>query len=326
MRLAVVVNPSARAFERSPGLVDEVRALVAGAGRHATALYVTRTLDELDEAAREIAREERAVVALAGGDGSFMAGLTALDRAHAGRALPAVSLVPAGTVATVARNLGLGHRPLPVLRALLAAGERARTTRQATLRVRATRASGASEERVGLIFGTGLVARFFDVYDERGSKGLASALAITSRVFVESFVGGPFARRVLEPLPCRIEVDGRALSPRAYSLVCAATVRDLGLHMRVTYRAGERADRVHLVASSLSTRELGPRCPRVLAGRSIGGRDHFDDLVTRFSVRFDEGPDRERPDREGPYVLDGDALRALSLEVTPGPELRVARG
>jgi diacylglycerol kinase (ATP) len=323
MRLAVIVNPSARAFTRSPGLVSELRALVEARGGRASAFYVTRDLAELDEVAREIAGDERSVVALAGGDGTLMAGLSALALAHGDRPLPAVSLVPAGTVATVARNLGLGHRPLPALRALLEAGDRARTTRQATLRVRTTRGSGEVEERVGLIFGTGLVARFFDVYDERGARGLASALGITARVFAESFVGGPFARRVLEPLPCRIEVDGRELSPRAYSLVCAATVRDLGLHMRVTYRAGERPDRVHLVASSLSPRELGPRCPRVLAGRTIGGREHFDELVSSFLVHLGAELDGGG---EGPYVLDGDALKGRSVEVSPGPELRIAHG
>lgn len=83
-----------------------------------------------------------------------------------------------------------------------------------------------------------------------------------ARIFAESFVGGPFARQVLDPLPCTIanEVDGRELAPRAFSLVCASVVRDVGLHM-VNHRAGEDPERPHLVASALPSRELGWRMP-----------------------------------------------------------------
>jgi hypothetical protein len=122
---------------------------------------------------------------------------------------------------------------------------------------------------------------------------------------------------VLDPLPCSIEVEGRPLAPRAFSLVCAAVVRDLGLHMRVTYRAGEDPGRIHLVASPLSSRELGPQAPRVLAGKPIRGAGHFDDLVSDFAVRFPE------PTSPGPYVLDGEMLRAKIVRVRPGPRLRV---
>jgi hypothetical protein len=137
-----------------------------------------------------------------------------------------------------------------------------------------------------------------------------------ARVFVESFWGGSLARRVLDPLPCSIEVEGRRLAPEAWSLICAAVVRDLGIHMLVTYRAGEDPARPHLVASPLPSQKLGPRAPLVLAGRSIGGRGHFDDLVRDFVVRF--------PGKVGPYVLDGDVLRAGSVRVSGGPVIHVA--
>ncbi len=135
-----------------------------------------------------------------------------------------------------------------------------------------------------------------------------------ARVFAESFWDGAYARRVLDPQPCTLEVDGRALPPRAWSLICAAVVRDLGMHMLVTYRAGEDPDRPHLVASPLPTRALGPRAARVLRGRSIGGLGHFDDLVGELVVRF-PGP--------APYVLDGDTLRAATIRLRAGPLIHV---
>jgi hypothetical protein len=85
--------------------------------------------------------------------------------------------------------------------------------------------------------------------------------------------------------------------------------------MLVTYRAGEDAARPHLVASPLSSRQLGPRAPLVLAGQRIGGPGHFDDLVRELVVRF--------PNGLGPYVLDGDVLRASEVKVGGGPVIRV---
>jgi hypothetical protein len=321
MRIDVIVNTTARRFARSPGLVDRLHRACAGVAQ----VHDTGSLDALDAAAGEIAARGSDLVILSGGDGTFMAGVTALARASGEDRLPPLALLPGGTVATVARNWGMGGEPLARLEGLLRSRDRLRFVPRPTLRVVGeTGQDGGhpqtpgerAEQRLGFIFGTGLVASFFDVYYAQGARGYAGAGRIVARVFVESFWGGALARRILDPLPCTIEVEGRALEPEAWSLVCAAVVRDLGIHMWVTYRAGEDPARPHLVASALPSRQLGPRAPLVLAGRRIGGRDHFDDLVRDFTVRF--------PGRGGPYVLDGDVLRAQTVRVSAGPVIQVA--
>jgi diacylglycerol kinase (ATP) len=323
MRIDVIVNTTARRYKARPPLVDRMADACAGAA----ALHPTSSLAELDEVCRELARRGTGLVVLSGGDGSFMAGVTALARAFGEEALPALALLPGGTVATVARNWGMAGDPVALLRRILrdrggrggvAAGG---TVRRPTLRVRALTRDGA-EERIGFIFGTGLVASFFDVYYANGGDGYGAAARIVARVFISSFYGGAHARRVLEPLPCTIEVEGRTLSPRAWSLVCASAVRDLGIHMHVTYRAGEDLSRPHLVASALAPRALGPRAPLVLAGKRIGGKDHFDDLVRDFTVRFDGAAGASSRD-DGPYVLDGDTFRASEVRVSAGPPIEV---
>ncbi|HSN99271.1 MAG TPA: diacylglycerol kinase family protein, partial [Candidatus Nanopelagicales bacterium] len=257
------------------------------------------------------------LLVLSGGDGSFMAGVTTLAGALGEAALPKMALIPGGTAATVARNWGMTGDPIELIRRVLRQAEGGasalRATRRPTLRVRATTDEGP-EERIGFIFGTGLVAKFFDLYYEDGGRGYGAAARIVARIFAESFVDGAYARRVLDPLPCTVEVDGRSLASPSWSLICAAVVPDLGIRMRVTYRAGEDPSRLHLVASPLSSRALGPRAPRVLAGRSIGGDGHFDDLVREFRVRRDDGL---------PYVLDGDRLRAREVLVRAGPPIDV---
>lgn len=312
-RQLVVANVRARGLR-----VDQARLRRIASICHGRASLVeTTSVASAEEALRRFAPGPQDTCIFAGGDGTFMAGLSALlGVAGAAASWPTVGLVPVGTVGTVARNLGLTGLAEVLLEDWLAAGggDRAPTTSRSTLQVR-SRLGGVTREHVGFIFGTGLVARFFDVYEAQGSGGLPLAARIVARVFAESIFGGDLAGRILTPMPASLVADGVAQSAPAYSLLCASVVPDLGLGMRVTYRGAERPDRMHLVASSLPPRSLGPRMPLVLAGRRIGGRRHFDDLVARFEVTF--------PVNEGRFVLDGDSFRADDVEVTMGPTLRL---
>jgi diacylglycerol kinase family enzyme len=309
MRIDVIANTNARAYRRDPSLLAAIRRVSKGKAD----VHATNHVDELGSICEQIAQRGSDLVVLSGGDGSFMAGVTALARVFGPRPLPRLGLLPGGTVATVARNFGLKGSPVTLLEQLLTTPDAFSTTRSATLRVRQT-LGAETIERIGFIFGTGLIARFFDIYYGDGARGYAGAARIAARIFVDSFYGGPYARRVLTPMPCTIDADDKPLEGEKWSLVCAAVVRDLGIGMKVNYRAGEDLDRVHLVASQLAPGSLGPRAPRVLLGKPIGGRGQVDKLVSSFVVRF--AP-------EGPYVLDGDMLRATEVFVSAGPQIDV---
>jgi diacylglycerol kinase family enzyme len=308
----VIVNRNARRLaERSP-LRGAISAAAARAGAR---LHETRTLGELDATARAIAARGTDAVVLAGGDGSYMEGLSALARAF-GDTLPAIGLAPGGTVSTIARSLGMRGRSQAWAERVLAAARDAASpvARHATLRVR----DDAPSERVGFIAGAGLVANFFDLYYGAPRQGLAAAAAIAARVFAGSFVASPYARQVLDPSPCALAVDGNEHPARAWSLVLASVVRDVGLHLRVTYRAGEALDRFHVVASGLPPRALGPQMPRVLAGRPLQGEPRVDALARSLRVTF--------PPPRGVYVLDGDVMRAGQVRIEPGPVIRLLLG
>ena len=307
MTVDLVVNRNARRLgEDSP-----LRArLVAAAERGGARVHETRSLEELDRVAREIADRGTDAVVLAGGDGSHMGGVSALARAFGGH-VPRVAFAPGGTVSTVARNLvggsssaSLGAR---LVRAVCDGAARARDV--PSLHVR----DDAGSDRVGFIFGAGLVAHFFDVYDASPRQGIGPAAAIASRVFLGSLVGAPLARRVLAPVACALEVDGDVQPARAWSLVLASVVRDVGLGVRATYRAGESFDRFHVVASTRTARGLATQVPRVLSGRPMRSAGHaaVDAMARTLRVHFDEPG--------ASYVLDGDALRARDVHVEPGP-------
>ncbi len=309
MDVDLIVNPNARMYERDGKLLDRMRTVAAGRCK----LHVTESVAELDQLSRRLAERGSDLILLSGGDGSLMAGVTALRQAFGDQALPPVAPIPGGTAGTVARNWGLVGTPPQCLERLLSYP--LRRTLRPTIEVTARDEAGQLQRRqVGFIFGTGLVAQFFGLYYERQAPGYLGSARIVARVFVESFYGGPIAERVLQPLPCTLEVDGSPLEPAAWSLVCCAVVPNLGIHMLVTHRAAEDPLRPHLVANPLPPRQLGPRAPRVLAGRPIGGRHSVDRLVQTFTVRFPG---------QGAYVLDGELLQTSRVTITAGPSLTV---
>jgi len=289
------------------------RALLAAARDVGARVHETWTLVELDAAARAIAAAGTEGVVLAGGDGGHMAGVTALVRAFGDRPLPAIALAPGGTVGTVARDWrrGRGFGADAAREIVHRAASGATRTRRPTLRVTDDRGG----ERVGFIFGAGLVAGFFREYDAGAEQGYAAAARIAARVFAGSFFGAPLARRVLDPVAARLSVDGVESSARAFGLVLASVVRDVGLHLLVTPRAGESVGAFHAVASPLGPRALGPQLPRVLVGRPLRGEGHVDVPAARSLVlRFEA---------DGAYVLDGDLLHAREVAVAAGPGIEV---
>jgi diacylglycerol kinase (ATP) len=291
--------------------VSTIRTLAEGRAR----CWVTGSLEELDRAATTIAESAAAErrmgrVVFCGGDGTLMAGVTALERAFGANRLPELLLAPAGTVATVARNWGQRRGALETVRAALD-GSIGPAIERPTLRVSET----GGPSRIGFTFGTGLVARFFDRYYASGAGGLPAAARIVARVFAGSFSADAYSRSVLDPIACTLRVDGVERAPPAYSLIVASVLRDVGLHLLVTYRGGEDPERPHLVAAPLSPRQLGPQAPRVLFGRPLRGKGCFDGLVGDFSVRFTEDA--------GPYVLDGDVFHAREVAVRAGPRIEL---
>ena len=305
-RIVVVVNRNAKKLRAEGGLVDTLRGLRSSA----VVLRETRSLLELRDVCTSL-REDDTVV-LAGGDGTLMAGLTALSYARDG-SFPNVAIVPGGTVCTVGKAYGVRGNAIVYAKRLLAALERGTTKRHVVRPLRVTEANG--EARVGFIFGFGLVASFFDAYytgRSREALGLGAAARIVAEVFAGSFVGGALAGRVLSPQPAHLEVDGAAVPHEGYSLFVASVVRDLGLHMHLTYRAEERIDRFHAVGSALGPRELGPQMPRVLAGKPLVGAG-IDALASRIALNF--------PSDRRAYVLDGELLSAPSVEVGLAEEL-----
>lgn len=308
MRSHVIANPRAGRFASSPGALDRLR---RGCAAHAT-VHVTGTLEELRRAVGRVREERAEVVALCGGDGTHMACVSALSQEYADQPLPAIVLATGGHANTVARNWCAKPEPpevhVPRVLGALHGGARLTQRRRPTLRV--TDSTGAT--RVGFIFGAGLVAAFFEEFYARGGGGYVEAGRMVARILGGSFVGGRLAKRVLTPVPMRLTIDGNAHPSGAFTMVASSVLRNLGMHLMVTHRAGEDPHRPHLVASTLDVRESGRQFWRILAGRGLLDPKGHDGLASRFALQG-----------AGAYVLDGDLLRAQDVTVEAGPELKL---
>jgi len=308
-RVDVLVNRNAgRLRKGSP----EWKAILSAAHRRGALVHSTETLDELTSVARDIAARGTDAVVLVGGDGTTMAAVSSLAATWSrGVPLPPIALARGGTVCSIARNFGARGSARSwaqrVVRAVCDGS--AVTEKKATLRVRDSKGG----ERVGFIFGAGMVSRFFEVYDSSPRRGMVTAAMIAARVFAGSFAGSALSRRILDPARCKLTVDGVEQPGRAFTLVLASVVRDVGLHFLATYRAGEEIERFHVVASGLPARALGRQMPRVLAGRPLTGEPRVDTLARSVAVHFE--------DAAAAYVLDGDVFPASSVSVEAGPRI-----
>ncbi len=294
MRIDVIVNTRARRYRAKPSLIDRMAVACADAAE----LHPTSNVAELADVCERLARRGTDLVALSGGDGSFMAGVTALARLR--RALAAASCPAARRNRGDRRaELGRDRRSGCAPRADGRRGSRPPErrghpgrVRRPTLRVRATTRSGG-EERIGFIFGTGLVASFFDVYYERGGDGYGAAARIVARVFIESFYGGASRAASSTRCPARSRWRGGS-SPHAPGR-SSARLQCVTSGSTCWSPTGQGRTSIALTSSPapcpLESSGRARRSSSRAAGSAV--EDHFDDLVQDL-----HGPVRRRGQRD----------------------------
>lgn len=301
--IGVVTNPNAHAVASDPLLP---RRLAQIGGRHALVVQ-TADLDELQRTMRDFAARGVDLVATCGGDGTNLTVLTEMVRAYGDR-LPALAILRGGTVNTVANNLGIRGTPEDILTRLVACRNRGMAEpaeERALLRING---------RYGFFFGAAMPARFYEDY-YRGRTGLGRASVMAARITLSSLLGTPYARRIFKPVEARILVDGQPLPNQRWTLLVASTLMNVGLQIRITYRAMERQGCFHLVASGLPPFHLARQFHKAFLARPLEGDSHFDRVAREVELAFD------RPES---FTIDGDLFQASRVVVQAGPRIRLA--
>jgi diacylglycerol kinase family enzyme len=309
VQAAVIVNPNAGAVRRDPELAGRLQRV---AGSRAS-LLLTGSAAELDEAAARLARQGVARVGIIGGDGTASITLTALWRAYAGQALPAIALLRGGTMNTVARSLGVsGRDPVALLRRALAAWEAGPPP---TYTARHALQIG---DRLGFLFGTGVMYGWLAEYYARG-KGQPTpftAAHVFGSCVVSALMSGPTYRRIRGEDELEVRFDGGQWETRNYITIGAGTVAQAGLGFRPFYLAERDTRRFHLLAIKGDAADLARDLPSIWLGRGMRARTAYETATSWAELR-------SRKPSFG-YFVDGDLLVAGSaLRLQLGPLFRV---
>jgi diacylglycerol kinase family enzyme len=319
----VFVNPQSRASRRNPALAAEFQAVIGDSGQ----VLAPKSLDELDAMAGRLRDERPDIIALHGGDGSLHRALTALGRVFGDEPLPPLALLGGGTMNVVAASLGMSKRPLAVLGALtesVRSGMPLPTIRRRCLRI---------GDRLGFVFGNGLMSNFLAEYYSEKGYGTSRALWLMARTFFSTLVRGPFARRVFKRFEGEVRVDGTLLPGRRFVGIGAATVREVGLGFKLNHRADDDPERFGVLAIHAAPLALVVDLLAVHDGRGIAPSRAFSAVASTLELDAKAGTKTgtgssgngngaaaaQGTSSDMSYTIDGD------LYTGPGP-LRISLG
>jgi diacylglycerol kinase family enzyme len=309
VQAALIVNANAGAARRQPHLPDRLRA-VAGSR---VELFVTSNAQELAEAADAIAARGTRCVGVVGGDGTASTTLTALWRAYGDDQLPNVALLRGGTMNTVATSLGVSRRStLDLLRRALRSWDYADGARY---RRRPAMLIG---ERLGFLFGTGVMYGWLAEYYEQGNghPTPATAARVFGKSVLSALVNGATYERIMCKHDLEVRFEGGSWEPRDYVTVGAGTVAQAGLGFQPFHRAPKTERAFHLLAIKGGPARIAADLPSIWLGHGMSARTAYETTTSWAELRT-------REPAFG-YFVDGDLLTAgPSLRLELGPLFRV---
>jgi len=296
----VLVNAHAGCARRDPELPKRLGRLLPAEQVHTTggAEDVAPALEALRQAGVD-------TLVLVGGDGTVSGTLSELLVRWPEDRLPAVVLVPGGTVNTIARSLGARGAPEELVARLLAQPAAAHESRRPLVSVRA-----GGVARAGMIFANGVAVRWLRAYYEGPRRGVAAAASLVARITASASVRGSFARRLFEALRCEVSVDGVRMRETRFTAMGASSVTHIGLGFAPFHFAGRNPDHFHFAVTDASAGQLAAALPALRLGRGdrLARLRHF--AAQRVELRFEEPQ---------PWSLDADvfdATRELELLAT----------
>jgi diacylglycerol kinase family enzyme len=301
--IGIISNPNAKSVLDDPTLPERLSRL---GGKNALVVS-TRDQAEVERIVSDFAQKGVDVVAACGGDGTNLSVLTEMIKKFPPLGLPRFASLRGGTVNTIASNLGIQGSPEDILARLLLCRSRGMVE---PIEVRPLL---SINERHGFFFAGAMASRFFSVYYGGPSKSVGRASLLAARVTMSSIFNTPLSKRIFEPMKAKITVDGEVLPHDSWTLLVAATLMNVGLNIRITYRAMERPGHFQLIASGLPPSRLARQFHKTFLARPLEGENHFDRLCREVTIEFCE-------DQE--YILDGEFFSAERVVLKIGPQVR----
>jgi len=303
--IGIVNNPNARGNLRDPGLGDDLKSMLGPKD----GFFQTRHVEGLPDLMEQILDKNMAVLGINGGDGTIHAVLTALVKVSGNRRLPRILILRGGTMNTVANALKHSGTPRSILKNWIQSRHlgRYRVIRQPTLRVNGN---------IGFMTGAGVVTRFLDEYYRDGWTGPLKVLTMIGALVPGALFGSHWAKAMFSPAPMTVSHEGTDLGENLYTAVLAATVPEVGLGFRLTYRCSEKPDSFHLAAVNVTVKSLVPRLYHLWAGKDPSHPGFLHHGPSKMARIEHDGPLR--------WIMDGEIYETSEpLDITPGPVVEV---
>ncbi len=307
--LAIIANPHAHRNRLWPLAAEALRKAAPGAP-----ILETGTTDDLQRAARALAKDPPRVLAIAGGDGTIQHTLTALHEAM-GADLPMLALLGGGAHDSLASGLGgkgAAEERLKRISDSLASGgggESLPVVERDTLKV-----VGAGGP-LGFRLGAGLPQRFLAQVYASANPGPLASLALVARALASSAAGGALARRLYEPLSVNVSLDGDEWPRVPLFGLLLASVAEGGLGLRPFRRATEQPGFFQVMGLTGQKRTFAAELPRLALGLPARRDRVLDGIAERVEING----------RPFDWFLDGEMQPrcAGSLVVTVGPRVKL---
>ncbi len=300
--IALILNTNPVLRRALPDLTA-ISAQLGDTGR----VFESPSLEALPHVAQAIADAAPDYLAIWGGDGTIHATLSAVTTAYAGRPLPTLCLLPAGTINTAARCIGMKGKAGRCLTRLVAAvrdGVEMTTHRRTTIRM---------GEQVGFLFGVGLIPNLLRGYNEAEKGGKWQSLKLFLSATKTVGVGG--YDRFFDPFHARITVNGRVWHEGTWTNVSGGGIKCLPYGLNAYIRAAEVEGKFHFIAHALNSRRTFTQLVRLQSGKGMKGVE--DDVLDEVII------ETETPQE---YNFDGDNFPARTrfhLHAGPVVELVV---
>lgn len=263
-RLGILINPQSGTNRRS------LQALLRLLDRHKPAIHrqVVRPND-VAGALTEMAAQQVEVLAVCGGDGTVHAALTALFHAGPFAVMPPLVLIAGGTSNMTAADVGIGGKPTLALERLLAwsegRGPAGQRVRRAILRVDC---GPGSAPQYGMFFsaaGIVQVTRVRRATRRQARSGLMRGGLGTAVTVGRYLLGLALGRRVVEPTPIAVRLDGQSCGTHNYLALFITTLARLNPGIRPYW--GEEDSPLRYTAIAYQPQDLLLAAPSLVSGR-----------------------------------------------------------
>lgn len=314
-RIGVIVNPrSKRNRGRHEHVVNTLQSCVGDRGE----VVACGDPESLDDALKAMKRDGVSLLAISGGDGTYGYVMGHAERVFGGDAIPKVALLRGGTMNTTANGLGIPRgTPRALLTSLVTHLNEGRTL---ITRPRPLMRGG---DRLGCLFGTGLVVRYLQEYYKRGTPHPSPWTAVTtlSSAAMSALVGGALIKKLAAPDRIELSVDDVHIPAADYITIAAGTVPEFGLGFAPFPNCMADPTRFEMLGTTVNPARFLIDLFRMRTGRSLNPDHGLVSMARSMTLRPSDG-------RETLLVMfDGDVMHLPApLTVSVGPVVDVVIG